>query len=114
MESHQALNEMFAQLCNPSVPVVENPLRDGLSKHIKDLNEVHKVTGRMSKGPWYAPYTSRGRDYSSYMAAVMEMCLFRAQQLTSQAVLHVQAHNEPANGQELEGQGGEELGEASK
>ena len=42
------LNEKFAQLFKPYVLVTENFFSDDLSKHIKDLSEVYKVTVRMS------------------------------------------------------------------
>ena len=44
------LNPKFAPLCKPSVPVTENLFGNDLSKNIKDLSEVQRATGRMTRG----------------------------------------------------------------
>jgi hypothetical protein len=55
------LQEKFAPLCKSSVPVTENLFGDELSKTIKDIDEVNKVTGKMARQQRFAPYVARGR-----------------------------------------------------
>ena len=62
------LHEKFSQLCKPTVPVTENLFGNDLTKHIKDIDEVHKATGKMAKQPRFAPYSypRRGRGGRGY------------------------------------------------
>ena len=55
------LQSKFAQLCKPSVPVTKNLFGDELSRHIRDLSEVHRATGVTNKYQRYSPYRGRGR-----------------------------------------------------
>ena len=57
------LQEKFALLCKPTVPVTENLFGDDLSKNIKDLDEVHKATGRMAR---YQGGRQGGQRYQTY------------------------------------------------
>ena len=56
------LQEKFAQLCKAEVPITENLFGNDLSKHIKDLSEVHRATAKVSRGQRFSPY-GRGRGY---------------------------------------------------
>ena len=60
------LNSKFAQPCKPEVQTTEYLFGDDLSKHIKDLSEVHKATDAVGRGRgWrrgrFQPYPTRGR-----------------------------------------------------
>ena len=44
------LNSKFTQLYKPEVQTTEYLLGDDLSKHIKDLSEVHKATDAVGRG----------------------------------------------------------------
>lgn len=55
------LHDKFANLCKPSIPVTENLFGDDLTRHIKDIDEVHKATGKMVRYPRFAPYPQKGR-----------------------------------------------------
>ena len=76
------LQEKFSQLCKPTVPITENLFGDDLTKHIKDIDEVHKTktfpeadnneaaqaTVKMAKQPRFVPYsyTRRGHGGRGY------------------------------------------------
>ena len=55
------LPEKFLPLCKISIPVTENLFGDELSKSIKDIDEMNKITGKMARQHRYAPYGIRGR-----------------------------------------------------
>lgn len=54
------LQDKFAPLCKPAIPVTENLFGDDLPKRIKDIDEVHKVTGKVAKQQRYTPYLWNG------------------------------------------------------
>lgn len=49
------LQEKFAPLCKTSIPITENLFGNDLSKYIKDIDEVNKVTTQMAR---FAPYNT--------------------------------------------------------
>lgn len=59
------LHEKFTPLCKPSIPVTENLFGDDLTRHIKDIDEAHKATGKMVRHPRFAPYNPRGKGRGS-------------------------------------------------
>ena len=59
------LHEKFAPLCKTSIPITENLFSNDLSKHIKDIDEVNKVTTQLARQPRFAPYSTRGRGRGS-------------------------------------------------
>ena len=59
------LQEKFAPLCKTSVPITENLFGNDLSKYIKGIDEVNKVTTQMARQPRFAPYSTRGRGRGS-------------------------------------------------
>ena len=58
------LNYKYSHLCKPDVQSTEFLFGDDLTKHIKDLSELHKATGTVSRGR----ASSRGRfhPYASF------------------------------------------------
>jgi hypothetical protein len=59
------LNARFVHLCKPAVKTTSHLFGDELSKHIKELNEVHKATESITRGRGrrFQPY-SRGRGFN--------------------------------------------------
>ena len=60
------LQDKFSQLCKPSVPITSMLFGDDLSKHIRELSEVHRATGKVARVGRFRPYGSYGHSYGSY------------------------------------------------